>query len=57
MVAQLPDNPRSALFRWIDTRDPPFVSRVERTMTIINADAAVSAKTLKKITGTPDDQE
>jgi hypothetical protein len=57
MVAQLPDNPRSGLFRWITARDPPFVSRVERTMTIINADAVVSAKTSKKITSTPDDQE
>jgi hypothetical protein len=44
-------------FDGIDTRDPPFVSRVERTMTIINADAVASAKTLKKITSTPDDQE
>jgi NAD(P)-dependent dehydrogenase (short-subunit alcohol dehydrogenase family) len=37
MVAPLPDNPQSALLRWIDTRDLPLVSGVERAASIINA--------------------
>src|SRR5580704_9810851 len=37
MVAQFPDNPRSALFRWIDARDLPLVSGVVRTNSFNNA--------------------